>query len=164
MGGDTPEEGRVEFCHNNNWGTVCDDSWGTVDASVVCRQLGFTPLGAASFSNATFGQGSGPILLDEVRCVGTESRLADCPADPIGVHKCEQSASAGVRCIAGMVLYRLYSGDVSKWLFINIKGSPQGRSHAEGGSGDSAETPSKLMIFMTIDCGKIDGKNILEVL
>ena len=82
--------------------------------ALFAGQLGFTPLGAASFSNATFGQGSGPILLDEVRCVGTESRLADCPADPIGVHKCEQSASAGVRCIAGMVLYRLYSGDVSK--------------------------------------------------
>ena len=105
MGGATPEEGRVEFCYNNTWGTVCDDSWGTTDASVVCRQLGFLATGATAFSNAEFGQGIGPIWLDDVRCLGTESRLANCPANPIGNHNCGHSDDAGVRCISGMLLY-----------------------------------------------------------
>ena len=41
--GGTATQGRVEICNNNVWGTVCDDLWGTADAEVVCRQLGYSP-------------------------------------------------------------------------------------------------------------------------
>ena len=38
--GASNDRGRIEICHNDVWGTVCDDSWTTVEAKVVCIQLG----------------------------------------------------------------------------------------------------------------------------
>ena len=91
-------EGRVEFCNNNVWGTVCDDLWGAPDAQVACRQLGHSPTGAVALTLGNVVDGTGPILLDNVNCAGTESRLVDCPALPIGTHNCVHSEDAGVRC------------------------------------------------------------------
>lgn len=56
--------------------------------------------GAVALSRATFGQGSGQIWLDNVGCTGSELRLVDCTANPIGSHNCVHSEDAGVRCVA----------------------------------------------------------------
>ena len=37
-------EGRVEICVNGDWGRV-DDYWSYREATVACRELGFSPLG-----------------------------------------------------------------------------------------------------------------------
>ena len=42
VGGNLINEGRVEICLSNVWGTVCDNGWSTTDAAVVCGQLGYS--------------------------------------------------------------------------------------------------------------------------
>ena len=86
---------------NGVWRTVCDDSWGTADANVVCRQLGYTGAGHQALSNAAFGEGNGYIFMDNVACFGEESSLHDCQFKGWGVHNCGHYEDAGVICTIG---------------------------------------------------------------
>ena len=49
VGGSSENEGRVEICYENQWGTVCDNGWSAEDVKVVCRQLGFQTIGEYVF-------------------------------------------------------------------------------------------------------------------
>ena len=98
IGGNNETEGRVEVLIQGQWGTVCDDFWNNNDAMVVCRQLGLPAEGAQALSFAHFGQGEGPITLDNVRCSGLEAYISDCPNNGLFVHNCAHYEDAGVRC------------------------------------------------------------------
>ncbi|XP_065829979.1 uncharacterized protein [Oscarella lobularis] len=80
--GCTSVEGRLEVFYKGEWGPVCDDEWDLQDAHVVCRQLG---LGRAieAFSGRAhdYGYGKHSILLNDLRCDGSEQVLAQCRSE-----------------------------------------------------------------------------------
>ncbi|KAM9331724.1 scavenger receptor cysteine-rich domain-containing group B protein [Pholidichthys leucotaenia] len=90
-------QGRVEVQYNGSWGTVCDDDWDMVDASVVCRQLE-CGLAVASHNSSKFGKGTGQILFDNVGCEGDEAELSQCKRTGLGIHNCHHNEDVGVTC------------------------------------------------------------------
>ena len=60
---------------------------------------------AVAYNSAHFGQGTGPIVLDDVHCSSTiHRRLLDCPHRGIHTHNCRHNKDAGVSCPPCMIL------------------------------------------------------------
>ena len=97
VNGPTRNCGRVEIFHNSTWGTICDDGWGYLDADVACRQLGYVHY-ERKYTNAYFGQGEGPIWLDNLKCSSSDNAMVECRHRGWGVHDCEHDEDAGVCC------------------------------------------------------------------
>ena len=114
--------GRLEVCFNGVWGTVCRlDTWDRGEASVVCRQLGFTNSSASewmhpflfgylSFHTHTVpigvttdiygaGPSTQPILIRDVECSGNERNISECMHSEVNnLEGCLHGNDAGVIC------------------------------------------------------------------
>ncbi|XP_073725219.1 scavenger receptor cysteine-rich type 1 protein M130-like [Misgurnus anguillicaudatus] len=97
VNGSSPCAGRVEVLHGRQWGTVCDFSWDLKEAAVVCRELGCGEA-VQVLHGAHFGEGSGQIWKDYMRCDGSESTLKNCRSNEWGVQYCTHIRDAGVIC------------------------------------------------------------------
>uniref|UniRef100_A0A1X7TQF9 SRCR domain-containing protein n=2 Tax=Amphimedon queenslandica TaxID=400682 RepID=A0A1X7TQF9_AMPQE len=97
--GSGPHEGRIEVCINEAWGTVCSNGWSNTDANVICKQLGYLPIGGRARSGSVhFGPGVGPILMASVDCTGNEESLIECRTRSCDATTCSHYNDAGVTC------------------------------------------------------------------
>ena len=84
----------MEIFHQEEWHTVCDDSFDAAAAGVVCRALGYragrTDGGVLPHP---FGAGRGKV--SKVSCEGDEDRLKDCVISRI---YCKHHEDVGVVC------------------------------------------------------------------
>jgi len=111
VGGELTNEGNVEICANNGWGSICDDFWDRTEARVVCRQLGYedTPDSIPRL-RAYYGVTLSLIHLDDLDCDGTEETLLQCRHPGVGEQNCDNTEDAGVLCIGKARVQQLTGG------------------------------------------------------
>ena len=79
------------------WGTICDDGWDDIDATVVCRDLGL--LGGTATRLAHYTSSTDPVWLSQVGCSGNENKLSYCNHSGAGIiENCSNAQDAGVKC------------------------------------------------------------------
>ena len=64
----------------------------------TCYNSFYIILVAISHSSAIFGQGTAPIVMDNVNCIGTEAKLINCTFDP-DASEDNHYKDAGVTCL-----------------------------------------------------------------
>lgn len=81
---------------------MCDDGFGVVQASAVCRQLNLSSRGAivraagGSGVVAPFGPGTGPILMDNLACPDSARSLQGCTWG--NATDCAHGEDVGINC------------------------------------------------------------------
>ena len=94
--GGSSSTGRLEVRHNGVWGTVCGDFVTDIEPRVVCIMLGFDS--GTQIDNHKYTTGHGPIWLNNVRCNGTETDIAECSHSGWGVDNCQHRDDVAVSC------------------------------------------------------------------
>ena len=103
---DQVSRGIVELCVAGTFGSICDNGWGDMDASVVCRQLGFSPYGAIALPGYILDGSASPFVRDgEYSCEGSEDKLANCSYQPAATCPTISSGGAGVVCQGMQCIY-----------------------------------------------------------
>ncbi|XP_069122420.1 scavenger receptor cysteine-rich domain superfamily protein-like [Argopecten irradians] len=94
MNGTNENSGRVEINVFGEWSSIYQKSWRYKDAQVACRQLNYTEGTPIYYTDP----GKGPMYLELMYCVGSESRLIDCPRQGYYGTISSASENAGVVC------------------------------------------------------------------
>ncbi|RXG56218.1 Neurotrypsin [Armadillidium vulgare] len=100
-------ENSLSKCPNHAWGPGnCDhseDAGVFCSDEVVCRMLGYEG-GGIAHKKGFFGKGNGPIWLDNVDCLGNETKLSQCRHSPPGTSACLHSEDVGITCFTSNLM------------------------------------------------------------
>ena len=108
---DDDDYGRLKIFHQGEWGTVCNDKFDDVAATVACKQMGHQR-GIAYEGNKEYKYPStfhgsqtsdpttkaGPIWLDDVSCLGDEHKLAECDHSGWLINDCSHKEDVWIKC------------------------------------------------------------------
>jgi hypothetical protein len=104
QGGSTSNAGRVEVYCNGQWGTICDDGFGTFDATTVCKQMGYSGyirynhLRNNHLRNLNISSDT-PIWMKHISSSSTDSCiLSRNPCDSRTITTCDHSQDVSVEC------------------------------------------------------------------
>lgn len=87
--------------------SLCDTPYHLIDNvyfNLIISWYVLLNAGPTARSGAAFGQGSGPIFLDNVLCSGLENMLFNCAHSGIEISNisCSHQRDAGVVCVQGI--------------------------------------------------------------
>ena len=101
VGGTSPLNGRVEVCFNNMWGGVCSPrcNFGSSEAAVVCRQLGY--IDAVVYSTGHVANNPAFIIVEG--CDANVNQLLGCYSSysihsTLGYYTCTGCSDLVVNC------------------------------------------------------------------
>ena len=106
--GGSGSTGRLEILHNGVWGTVCGDTFTAVEVRVLCSMLKLGP--GTEIDNIKYMTDHGTIWLDDVRCSGRETDIAECSHNGWGVHNCQHEKDVAISCTHTRIGVRLNGG------------------------------------------------------
>ncbi|CAI8021146.1 Neurotrypsin, partial [Geodia barretti] len=94
VGGDDVSRGRVEYCYQGAWYSVCASDWDDsgLEAQVICGNLGYR----LESTVVNYRRGNSPILPFSISCSIGDSELDDCAKTALDTSQCPHVA--GVNC------------------------------------------------------------------
>ena len=99
--------GYIAIHREEEWGTICDDSFDEKEAEVLCRMAGYQ---GGAYDDGKYKIGDGNlngkvrtdyrIWIDELRCEGNELSVEDCRhgSEGWGIHDCDHGEDVGIKC------------------------------------------------------------------
>ncbi|KAJ8312947.1 hypothetical protein KUTeg_010320 [Tegillarca granosa] len=97
VGGEEANRGRLEVLFMDTWGTVCGNNFTDELAGKMCEMFGYGFNGYA-VKGSLFGNGIGPIWLDNISCSENDTSLMYCNHTGWGNVNCVHNEDIGIWC------------------------------------------------------------------